>query len=199
MVEEYTQEVEKRALLDRSEYNKVKGKLEELGASYNGIAHVKDVYFCKKDAKSFSEVEMNDIGSFSLRLRGQRNGNMGPAEATMNVKIITKEGDHNSWEEHETGIESIDEASAIFKAIGFKPFCTIEKDRSKYVLDGTNILLEDIEDFGLGVEAEIITNKEDSDAAKEKIDKVLAKIGISKSDIVEKSITNRIMKEKSYF
>ncbi len=193
------QEVEKRALLNSSEYIAIKEKLERLGASKNGKIHLKDVYFCSNNVRSFSEVEMDAVGSFSLRIREQSKNEKDPEEVTINAKIITRKGDHNSWEEHETKVRSAYEASAIFKAIGFKPFCTIEKDRLTYKLDGVNILLEDIKDFGLGIEAEIITTKDESDAAKAKIDNTMAKIGITNSKIVEKSITNIIMREKSHF
>ncbi|MEM0143308.1 MAG: CYTH domain-containing protein [Candidatus Parvarchaeum sp.] len=198
MEDKQTQEVEKRALLDRSEYEAVRSKLLELGATDKGTVSVEDVYFCNKEVKSFSEIEMNDVGSFSLRLR--RQSVEGASEETiMNVKIITKENDHNSWEEHETSTKSLEESSAILKAIGFKPFCTIIKTRDTYTLDGVDVILENIQDFGLGVEAEIITTKDKGDEAKAKIDEILSRLGIDNSKIVKKSITNIIMHERAQF
>ncbi len=193
-----TQEVEKRALLDRSEYDAVSKRLKELGASHEGMASVKDTYFCGKEVESFSEIEMRELGSFSLRLREQSEENK-RGEATLNVKVITKRNDHNSWEEHETPVGNINEAAKILKASGFKPFCTINKRRSTYVLDGIAIVLEDIEDFGLGIEAEIMTSKEKEEEAKARIDRTLSDIGVRKDKIVEKSITNIIMHEKARF
>lgn len=198
MEEKRIQEVEKRALLSSSEYEAVKNKLMKLGASYEGDVSVNDIYFCRKGTKSFSEVEMEDVGSFSLRLREQSTAGK-PEETTMNVKVITSQNDHNSWEEHEIMIGSMNEAAAILKAIGFKPFCTIRKKRSTYAIEGVSVILEDIEDFGLGVEAEIMTTKDNEDSAKAKIDRVLSDIGIDSSKIVEKSITNIIMRERAEF
>ena len=193
-----TQEVEKRALLDRSEYNKVSRRLNELGAAYEGIISIKDTYFCEKDVKSFSEIEMNEVGSFSLRLRMQAEENK-PEEAMLNVKVITRRNDHNSWEEHETKVENAQESAEILKAAGFKSFCIIKKKRSAYTIDGVSIALEDIEDFGLGVEAEIMVSKEKENKAKARIDRVLSSIGVGKGKIVEKSITNIIMREMAKF
>ena len=198
MEEKRIQEVEKRALLSSSEYEAVKNKLMKLGASYEGDVSVNDIYFCRKDTKSFSEVEMEDVGSFSLRLREQSTAGK-PEETTMNVKVITSQSDHNSWEEHEIMVGPMNEAAAILKAIGFKPFCTIRKKRFTYAIEGVSVILEDIEDFGLGVEAEIMTTKDNEDSAKAKIDKVLSDIGIDSSKIVEKSITNIIMRERAEF
>ena len=198
MEEKRIQEVEKRALLNGSEYEAVKNKLIELGASDEGVVNINDTYFCRKDTKSFSEIEMKDVGSFSLRLREQSEVNK-PKEAMMNVKVITKQNDHNSWEEHESSVGSMNEAMAILKAVGFKPFCTIKKKRLAYTLEGVGIALENIEDFGLGIEAEIMTTKDKEDSAKAKIDEVLSEIGIDSSKVVEKSITNIIMREKAKF
>ncbi len=198
MEEKRIQEVEKRALLNNSEYEAVKDKLIALGAFDEGVVNINDIYFCKNDAKSFSEIEMKEVGSFSLRLREQSEEGK-PKETMMNVKVITKQNDHNSWEEHEILVGSVDEANAILKAIGFKPFCTIKKKRLTYRLEGVSIALENIEDFGPGIEVEIMTTKDKEDLAKSKIDEVFSKIEIESSKIVEKSITNIIMHEKAKF
>lgn len=148
--------------------------------------------------KSFSEIEMKEVGSLSLRLREQSEENK-REEATLNVKVITRRNDHNSWEEHETPVGKADEAAEILKAAGFKQFCVIKKRRAAYILGGVAIALEDIEDFGLGVEAEIMTAKEKEDEAKERIDRALSDIGVGKDRIVEKGITNSIMRERARF
>ena len=93
-----TQEVEKRALLKESEYLEISKKLEGLGAELTKKVNIKDIYFCPVNVASFAEIEMDSIGSYSLRLREQKNGN--DEEVTLNVKVITQEGDHNSWAEH---------------------------------------------------------------------------------------------------
>jgi adenylate cyclase class IV len=60
------------------------------------------------------------------------------------------------------------------------------------------ICLEDIVDFGLGIEVEIMTTKEGSESSIQKIKKLLASLGISDEDIVPKSITNMIMHERAF-
>lgn len=194
---EMTQEVEKRALLKQSEYDSILKELKKLNAKFVKQVKVNDVYFCLKGVKSFSEVEMDDIGSFSLRLREQAEGR--DRKVTLNVKVITQEKDHNSWEEHETELESAEEVENILGSIGFKPFCTIRKARKMYKLSGISIILENIEGFGLGVEAEVITSREKGERAKVEIDAIFRKLGISDAQVVPKSITNLIMKINSKF
>ena len=146
---------------------------------------------------SFAEIEMDSVGSYSLRLREQNKGN--DKEVTLNVKVITQEGDHNSWAEHETRIGSSESMKDILKAMGFKPFCTINKSRQIYLLEDMEISLENIRDFGLGIEAEVKTSMEKSNEAKAKIDNLFKRLGIPSDQIVPKSLTNIIMKQKSRF
>ena len=192
-----TQEVEKRALLKESEYLEISKKLEGLGAELTKKVNIKDIYFCPVNVASFAEIEMDSVGSYSLRLREQKNGN--DEEVTLNVKVITQEGDHNSWAEHETIIDSPEAMTDILKAMGFKPFCTIDKSRQVYLLKDMEISLENIKDFGLGIEAEIKTSMEKSNEAKIRIDDVFKRLGIPSDQIVPKSLTNIIMKQKSTF
>jgi len=197
MADGLNQEVEKRALLERSDYESILGRLTELGAERVKKLGVNDVYFCPNATKSFDELEMNDVGSYSLRIRKQTEEEV--TKTTINVKIITQKGDHNSWEEHETGVGSAEEVADIFKAMGFKPFCTINKTRDVYRLEDAKLFLEDIEGFGLGIEAEIMTTKEKGETAKAEIDRIFGSLGIPEDKVVKKSITNLIMRLHSKF
>ena len=192
-----TQEVEKRALLKEYEYKEISKKLEELGAKLTKKINLIDVYFCPIKIRSFAEIEMNTIGSYSLRLREQNKDNN--KEITLNVKVITHEGDHNSWTEYETKVDSLENMNNILKTLGFKPFCTINKSRVVYKLKNMEISLEDIVDFGLGIEVEIKTSLEKVKDAKIRINTLFKRLNISSDQIVQKSLTNMIMAQKSKF
>ncbi len=194
---ETNQEIEKRALLNTEQQAQFRQKLENMGAKQIAESKIHDVYFCPKAVKSFSELEMNEVGSYSLRLREEEEGKL--SEKTMNTKVITSKGDHNSWAEHEIKVDSIETAGKILETIGFKPFCDIHKNRKTFKVGRMSVLLEDIRNFGFGVEVEILSSKEDSDRAKKEIDDFLRSAGISEDQVVSKSITNIIMKKKSNF
>ena len=148
--------------------------------------------------KSLDEVEMNDIGSYSLRLRKKTKD--GIIESSINTKIILSKGDHFGWEEHETEIQDFDEMRSILTAIGFKVFFELEKDRTVFEYhENIEINLENIANFGTGIEIEIMCSKDEIQESKEKILKLLEKIGVKKEMLVEKSITNIIMKERAKF
>ncbi len=193
MKQKRTQEIELRALLDRDEFDSIMERLARFGAEVCEDERVVDTYFCPKDVMSFDALEMNNLGSYSLRLRQSGNS------VDLNTKVITRQGDHNSWEEHEVVVDSYEETKKILESIGFKSFITIAKNRHKYKLDNMGIFLEDIDDFGLAIEVEIMATEDEDDEAKRKIGGLFDRLNISSDKIVPKSITNIIMREKAEF
>lgn len=194
------QEVELRALLKQGESQKIVEKLKSLNASHRGVTRVTDVYFCRESAQSFDEIEMRDVGSYSLRIRDSINGKSSGSDCTLNMKVVTQYYDHSSWRELETGISSRSDAEAMLRALGFKPYCTIEKSRDNYEYGRFNVILEDIKDFGPAIEVEVLTTKEEGEAAKREIRALMEnELGIPKDEIIPKSISGIIMRRISKF
>ena len=166
-------------------------------ANYQTSQELKDVYFCRKEVQSFDELAMADIGSYSLRLRTYSQD--GVTHSELNTKEITQYDDHHAWEEHETTVTSFEETKAILKTIGFKDFFTIEKTRHTFTEGDTTINVEDIKGFKPVIEVEIMTTKEGSERAKEKIITLFKSLGIPPTQIVPKSITHILMRERVSF
>ena len=149
---------------------------------------------------SFKDIEMNEVGSYSLRLRktGKKDSQI---KIEMNTKVITHKGDHNSWEEHEIKVNSIEESFKILESIGFKSYFKVDKIRKIYLIKDFDLVLnvESIKDFGTIIEAEIITNEGNSENTKVKIRNYLQTLGIFEDQIVPKSITNILMHKLSKF
>jgi predicted adenylyl cyclase CyaB len=190
-------EVELRVLLQENEHAQIFEKLKSVGAVLRDEENLTDIYFCPKEVTSFSGVEMDEVGSFGLRLRQTITD--GKTKNDLNIKIITSYADHHAWEEHEVEVDSLEEMKAILKGLGFKAFVTIEKKRSNYTYQNMLVIVEDIKDFGLGIEVEIKISYEKREEAKVEIKKFLQSIGIGEEKIVPKSITNIIMREKAEF
>jgi len=102
-------EVELRALVKDAEL--FQHQLKEKGAEYKNSSYLCDIYFCEKRATSVSDVEMDEIGSYSLRLRVARKNDV--ETITINTKTITTTGDHNAWEEHEIIVDNFKEVAFI--------------------------------------------------------------------------------------
>jgi predicted adenylyl cyclase CyaB len=181
-------EVEYRALIDTKTFASLlalgKKKFKD---SFQDALTIEDSYFCPSHVTKFSEVEMNDIGSYSLRLR--REVMDGQVITTLNTKIIRNTGDHNAWLEHETGLSSYEECEKILRAIGFKSFFSFKKTRYSFCDRDIHICLEDIENFQPAIELEIMTTEDNVAEAKKELLNYMTKNGIEKEAIVKKSIT----------
>ncbi len=188
-------EVEIRARL--SDADSFKGILKSHGAIFTVSTFIHDIYFCDSSATKVEDVEMDAVGSYSLRLRTTRK-NEEKDIVTLNTKTITTQGDHNAWEEHEVEVENFTEVAKMMKIIGFKPFFELEKTRYSYRLGEMDVCVEDIVDFGGAVEVEIMCAKGDENQAKEKIKEFLRQCSLDEKSIVPKSITNIIMKERAF-
>ncbi len=189
-------EIEFRAILKNKQEKEL---IKKLGIP-DSEQRIIDVYFCKKEAKSFKDIEMNDVGSYSLRLRKTEKNNS-KIEIQMNTKTITHKGDHNSWEEHEVAVDSLEESIKILESIGFKSYFRLDKIRKSYFIKDNDMTfnIEIIKKFGTTVEIEIITNQENANNSKIKIKNYLKELGISEEQIVPKSITNILMHKMSTF
>ncbi|MBI4426849.1 MAG: class IV adenylate cyclase [Candidatus Kerfeldbacteria bacterium] len=190
-------EVELRAILTNAQRHRVVRALRSIGATQRGVEALTDVYFCPRSVRSFKAIEMDEIGSFSLRLRTRRAG--GISTSNLNIKVITRRGDHHAWEEHESGVGSFDEMKHILTTVGFKPFFTMKKQRRTYVRGRFTAVVEDIAGFGPIIEVEVLTSKRDAPRAKLRIHAFLESIGVQASQIVPKSVTNLLMHKMTKF
>ncbi len=192
-------EVEFRALLDDDQVKILLEKLKSGEVESKGEEKIIDLYFCKNDVKDISEVEMKEVGSYSLRLREKdKNGTKG---IDLNVKIITSLGDHNVLDEHETVVESLEESYKILTSIGFKLFLKLKKTRNIFYISAhrMTVNIEYIEDFGFAIEVEIITTLEMVEESKQKIKNYLSDIGVKPDQMVTKSITYLLMNKIAKF
>ncbi|MDO8570403.1 MAG: class IV adenylate cyclase [Candidatus Daviesbacteria bacterium] len=189
-----TIEVEIRALVNDAKSAKL--CIGRSGAKFIRKIYVHDIYFCNKNYFQFADVEMNSVGSYSLRLRCSRENQK--QSLSLNTKIITKESDHNAWEEHESEVSNFSEVFEMLCFTEFKPFFELKKWRLEYKFNNLNIFIEEIEDFGSGIEVEIMTIPGCEEKAKKQIMEFLNSIGISSKDIVPKSVTNIIMRKRAF-
>lgn len=191
------QEVEKRIILSPEQRDRVVEELKNMGAEFIKDQIIEDDYFCNKNCRSFAETAMKDVGSYGLRIRKKQEGDQ--TEYELNIKVITQEDNHHSWEEHEVSVDSRDEAANILDALNQKTFFRFKKERHIYKLDDLEILIEDIKDFGPIIEIEAKTTLENSEKMQSKIVDLLQKLKLNPDDIVPKSVTYILMEKGSKF
>ena len=75
----------------------------------------------------------------------------------------------------------------------------LEKDRIIYELDGVRVVIDDIKGFKIGIELEVVTNK-DRKIILPKLMKIAKKIGLdTKDEITERSVTFLYMEKFAKF
>jgi len=190
-------EVEVRSLLTSEQYEAIKGRLLDNEVEFLGEEIISDIYYCPIATKSFQEIEMDEVGSYSLRLRNRFKE--GSSTADLNMKVITEYGDHNAWREHEVTVSSFDEAQEMLTVLGFKPFFQLNKHRTSFTLNDMTVALEDIQDYGYVLEVEIMAEKKRAEEAKNTIKDFMRESGITDNQIVPKSVTNLLMRERASF
>lgn len=194
MNQEKTHEVELRVLLTPEQQDSLIKQLEARGACWAGKEKIDDLYYCPNRTTDFSQIAMDAVGSFSLRIRKTEHD--GVTLVQFNTKSITVYADHHAWEEHEVLVDSFSEAQAIVRVLGYKSFCCIEKERSRFLLDQMTICIDDIRDFGVALEIEIMANSDTAGKAKQTIKSFLSSLGIGEEQILPKSVTYLIMQTK---
>ena len=190
------QEIEVRALIKGEDIDAIRETIVRSGAVSKGVRSIHDVYYCDKSCQTVENAEMNKVGSYSVRIRKEEKE--GVVSISYNKKIITYEGDHNSWKEEEEPRNDFEKANQEMIDSGYKFFFELDKDREKFILDDMEICLEDIQDFGLGIEVEVMATQEDSERVKQRIKTFLKSIGVQEKDIVPKRITNIIMHQRAF-
>ena len=189
-------EIEKRAFV--KSLDDTAEKLRELGFEKKHSITIQDTYFCRKNVSTVGEVQMDEPGSYGLRTR-QVNDEKG---GELNCKVIKNRGDHQAFIEHETDIESAEQARKILETVGFKAFCIIDKERTEYrsEINGEEVTvnLEDLEDFPPVIEIEIIADRE-VEERKSDIQGVMDELGVEEEDMIEKSITLLYFRENAEF
>ena len=189
------QEVEIRAMLSPAESKAIYRHLTAT-ATYQGIRQLRDTYFCPKEVGSFDELEMTEVGSYSLRLRYSIEE--GRETTELNVKVITQPNDHHAWQEHEVVLSSFEEAKAILQVMGFKAFFTLEKTRQVFTDGYITFNIEEIKDVGSAIEIEILTTPEKAEEAKQETLQALQALAPGLQP-VPKSVTNMVMRQRARF
>lgn len=191
-------EVEYRAIVSREVFDELcrRGK-KSFPASFQGPLIIEDAYFCPKEMKNFKETEMNRVGSYGLRLR--RETFAGKIKTSLNAKILTQQEDHTTGLEHEVLVSSPEECRGVLELIGFKVFFEYKKHRYTYLDGEIRVCLENVEKFHPTIEVEIITSREKIPESRKKLLSFLDQYDIPRTSLVEKSITNMLMHERSFF
>lgn len=131
-----------------ADHGPVRERLTRLDAEPLGTVHQHDVYY-DHPTRSFAETDE------ALRLRRESTvDEAGTVEATLTYKGPLVDDASKTREEVETGVVDGEALDAVLRAVGFEPAATVEKERTRYALDGYTVALDAVAGLGRFVEVE---------------------------------------------
>lgn len=178
----------------------IENKLINLGAKVTHLSHIIDHWYCESHVKTLEEKDKTYEGplGFGLRIREQDNDYTGKISTTLEIKKLADGKNHNTCIESEIDVKNFEETNNLIKLMNLKEFMTIDKARIMYTYGDLKICLDDIKDFGIGIEIEYKTER-NREMVIEEIRHFARKLGLKQLDEVEKSVTYLAMVKMSKF
>jgi len=159
----------------RVEFDRIREKIESIGAKFIGEEIQEDLYF------SLPPKHL-------LRIR--RIANLG--ESILGYKEI-KDERNEEFDEIEVRVEDFDKTREIFKRLGFKEEVWVKKHRYIYKLDNVTFELNKVEGLGDFLDIEVMSDN--IEKAKERIWEIAKLLGLKEED-VEPRLYQELLKEK---
>ncbi|MBP1912726.1 class IV adenylate cyclase [Thermococcus stetteri] len=161
----------------RVDFEDIRRKIEELGASFVREEVQEDLYF---------SLPLPNL------LRVRRIVNLGKAFLT--YKFIKDPGKNEEFDELEVEVSDFDTTAEILKRLGFNEDVWVKKRRLVYRLGDVTFELNDVEGLGAFLDIEVMSD--DVEYAKRRIWEIAKKLGLSEKD-VEPRLYQELLKEKA--
>ena len=169
----------------RAEHDRVRPRLESIGAEPAGTVSQVDTYY-DHPVREFGETDE------ALRVRretddaGGTDGEDGESErAKVTYKGPLVDDGSKTREELETGVDDGDTMAGVLESVGFEPAATVEKRRERFRHGEYTVTLDTVE--GLGEFVEVETEAEAIDPAREGAIEVLERLGLDPADGIRTS------------
>jgi len=192
-------EVELRFVVKTRE--RTETNLMKLKAVVLGQMRVTDHWYAPKETKNiFEKNDFFDTGKgFGLRIREIDNGYTGRVQTTLEVKRLAVPFDHSTCIEKELEAANYRDTDELLRLMNYKEFVVLKKDRKVFKYKDVKISIDDVEDFGVGVEVEQIT-AEDPEKVKKHLLKIAKEIGIDpEKETADQSLTFMVMNKSAKF
>ena len=135
-----------------TDHKSVRSRLEEMGATPVESLRQVDTYYDAPD-RNFAETDE------ALRIRREQ-----PTDDDARTYVTYKgplvDSHSKTREEAETQVTDYDSMHAILSGLGYEPAADVAKDRTRYELDGCEVVLDVVDGLGEFVEVELETDGE---------------------------------------
>jgi adenylate cyclase class 2 len=160
----------------RADHDRVRDRLDELGATPLGTVVQEDTYFDAPD-RNFAETDE------ALRVRREYPpGESGETVLTYKGPLV--DPDSKTREEAETGVDDEDEIRAILQGLGYHRAATVRKERSRFALAECTVTLDAVDGLGEFVEVELETDQDlGADDGAEVLEQLRGKVATVMTDL----------------
>lgn len=178
----------------------IQKKLLDINARQVEQTHIIDHWFVPVNIKSLEEeIDWFDIKrNTGVRIREYINEYGNQISASLETKRLTLAMNHDTFLETEMKVESYHKAKEFMEMLDRKEYLTIDKSRILFKHEDFTISIDSIKDFITGVEIEYIGLGNREEIIKI-IENFASKLGLSKKDRFEKSMTTEAMKVLARF
>ena len=161
--------------------NKISKELLAYGFEEGYLVHESDTYFNSNNY----DLRKKDM---ALRARSCKNISTGQKDAFLTYKGPKMDDRSMTRKELETRVEGEQVCLQIIEGLGFYPLPPVKKWRQYYHLDEITACLDQVEGLGDFLELEIILEEDtEKEAALERLEDLLEKIGLNKREMVRTS------------
>ena len=195
---QHLKEYEQRYLVN--DKKTIKQNLLNLNAKLIYLSHVVDHWYFMDHIKSQEDNDnwFDSAKGFGARIRVEKNEYSNTPITTFEVKRLVSPHDHSYCIESEIKVSSVEEIDRVLRNMNLRQCLLIDKQREIYELDGYKICIDDIKDFGCGIEIEYKV-KDLNDKVKEGVTDMAHKLGLKDNEKYEKTITREAMKKLAKF
>lgn len=163
-----------------SNFEGIRSALSGLGCVFSEPQIQKDRIYLPEGV----EFPDKTVGTLFLRIRNSN----GKHILTLKKQL----GTENENIEHELAIDNPEEANEMAKLLGFHEVLTVSKQRIKCKYQDMEICLDEIEGLGSFVEAEKMTDEDDTQKVRKELFEFLKTLGIREEDEVQKGYATMV-------
>jgi adenylate cyclase class 2 len=163
----------------RAEHDRVRPRLESIGAEPEGTVSQVDTYY-DHPVREFAETDE----ALRIRRETDESGESGE-RAKVTYKGPLVDDASKTREELETGVDDGDTMAGVVESVGFEPAATVEKRREQFSHGEYTVTLDAVE--GLGEFVEVETEAEEIESTREGAVEVLERLGLDPADGIRTS------------
>lgn len=161
----------------RADHDRLRDRLDRLGAERRGTVTQRDTYY---DAPHREFTETDE--ALRIRHEFETGDPKGRTDGTPITRLTYKgplvETASKTRTEHETEIVDPEPLQATLEALGFDPAAIVEKERTRYRIDGYTVTLDDVSGLGEFVEIERHADPDELDQIRDGAIELLERLGV---------------------